>query len=310
MDRTQFKALTRRNDALALLHLTIRCLFHILLIGGANQLFEGRRDLLGALLLVPHFCMWSFLGWAGLGHELFHRTVFSNPGANTVMFRLCSILTWSNFGFFEISHPIHHRHTLGPEDVEVDPRGRMTGAQLMGALTFDAPGFVRRLRLLGLNAVGTIPGGAAIQTLVPAGSAERRRVRDGARWVLGSQVLMAAAFVAAGHPGWIVEICLAPFFCTFVNRTLAALQHHGLAPDAAAGDYRASTRTVRLDPVLTFFYAAMNFHLEHHHYPSVPYYNLPKLQRLMGDASDRDSGGGYLRALKVLVRNGYFDLPG
>ncbi len=42
-------------------------------------------------------------------------------------------------------------------------------------------------------------------------------------------------------------------------------------------DHRMSTRTVYMNPVFRFLYLNMNYHVEHHMFPSVPYYNLPAL---------------------------------
>ena len=52
-------------------------------------------------------------------------------------------------------------------------------------------------------------------------------------------------------------------------------QHLGLAEDVL--DHRLCTRTIYMNPVLRFLYLNMNYHLEHHMYPLVPYYELPKL---------------------------------
>ena len=58
-------------------------------------------------------------------------------------------------------------------------------------------------------------------------------------------------------------------------------QHAGLAEDVL--DHRLNTRTVYMNPVLRFLYLNMNYHLEHHMFPSVPYRNLPRLHALVRD---------------------------
>jgi nitrite reductase/ring-hydroxylating ferredoxin subunit len=52
-------------------------------------------------------------------------------------------------------------------------------------------------------------------------------------------------------------------------------QHAGLRVDVL--DHRLNTRTVYMNPVLRFLYLNMNYHLEHHLFPSVPYHALPAL---------------------------------
>ena len=52
-------------------------------------------------------------------------------------------------------------------------------------------------------------------------------------------------------------------------------QHAGLQEDVL--DHRLNTRTVYMNPIFRFLYSNMNYHLEHHLFPDVPYYSLPAL---------------------------------
>ncbi|MFM7870218.1 MAG: fatty acid desaturase, partial [Actinomycetota bacterium] len=56
-------------------------------------------------------------------------------------------------------------------------------------------------------------------------------------------------------------------------------QHAGLDEDTL--DHRQNTRTVLMNPIIRFLYSNMNYHLEHHMYPAVPYHRLPELHRLI-----------------------------
>ena len=49
----------------------------------------------------------------------------------------------------------------------------------------------------------------------------------------------------------------------------------GLAEDVL--DHRLNSRTVYMNPVLRFLYWNMNYHVEHHMFPMVPYHALPEL---------------------------------
>ena len=48
-------------------------------------------------------------------------------------------------------------------------------------------------------------------------------------------------------------------------------------------DHRLSTRSVRLNPVFSFIYWKMEYHIEHHMFPMIPSYNLPKLYEVIKD---------------------------
>ena len=46
-------------------------------------------------------------------------------------------------------------------------------------------------------------------------------------------------------------------------------------------DHRLNSRTVYMNPVFRFIYWNMNYHVEHHMFPMVPYHALPKLHELI-----------------------------
>ena len=59
------------------------------------------------------------------------------------------------------------------------------------------------------------------------------------------------------------------------------MQHGGLANNVK--DHRLSVRTVKLNPIFSFLYWHMEYHLEHHLFPMVPSYNLKKLHEVIKD---------------------------
>jgi fatty acid desaturase len=306
LDRETYQALLARRDGLAAVLLLARAAFHIVLLTLANLLFLRGHIIWAAVVLIPHFLTWSFLGWAGIGHELFHRSVFSARWLNLALFRLFSILTWNNYGYFEVTHPAHHRGTLKDGDLEANPQARLTALGTLALLTVDIGAIWRRLKVLVLNAIGVAPGGEAGKVF-PPGSDEFRQLRDGARAVLAGQALVIAACLLLGSPFLALAISLAPFCLTFPNRTLAALQHFNLSADETDGDYARSTRTVVLDPVVSFFYADMNYHLEHHHFPAVPHYNLRRVHQVFWQSGrSLHIERGYWNGVKLLAREGFF----
>jgi fatty acid desaturase len=306
LDREAYRRLTVKRDGLATLLLVARVAFHATLLAGANLLYGEGHILAAILLLIPHFTAWSFLGWAGIGHELFHRSVFSVRWLNLALFRLCSILTWNNYGYFEVTHPAHHRNPLGENDLEANPHARLTILGTLALLTIDVGAIRRRLRILVLNAVGAPPQGK-LAKLFPSDNRAFLQLRDGARAVLAGQALLIATCLAFGSPFLALAISLAPFCVTFPNRTLAALQHFNLSAAEKAGDYEGSTRTLVLDPISGFFYADMNFHLEHHQFPAIPHYNLRKLHEIFrSNGKHRHLELGYWNGIKLLAREGFF----
>ena len=63
--------------------------------------------------------------------------------------------------------------------------------------------------------------------------------------------------------------------------TLVLAQHSGLAEDIL--DYRLNTRTIRLNPVVSFLYMHMEYHTEHHIYPNIPFHSLAQFRSIIDD---------------------------
>ncbi len=53
------------------------------------------------------------------------------------------------------------------------------------------------------------------------------------------------------------------------------IQHGGLADDVT--DHRLNSRTAYMNPISRFIYSNMNYYVEHHMYPMVPYHALRAL---------------------------------
>ena len=78
-----------------------------------------------------------------------------------------------------------------------------------------------------------------------------------------------------------ILLLLLPKFFTFLNVIWGLTQHMGLKEDTK--DHRLSTRSVRLSLIPSFIYWKMEYHIEHHMFPMVPSYNLPKLYEEIKD---------------------------
>jgi fatty acid desaturase len=136
-------------------------------------------------------------------------------------------------------------------------------------------------------------------------AAERRRSAPGSllktRWpVIPAQLLIAAAIVTRW---WYYPVFwLAPLYVLMLmtHRMRQFCEHGQAAVPDTLGD---GQRLVTFRPGLLerFFLAPfhMSFHAEHHLWPSVPYFNLPRLGKLVegrGDIEIRRSYCGFVRA--------------
>ena len=74
-----------------------------------------------------------------------------------------------------------------------------------------------------------------------------------------------------------------------VHGILRMTQHGALA--TGIKDHRLTTRTMCLNPLLRFFYCNMNYHVEHHMFPMVPFHALKKLHESVVDQMPIPSKG-------------------
>lgn len=84
-------------------------------------------------------------------------------------------------------------------------------------------------------------------------------------------------------------VTLSPFIAQWLNMLVAFPQHAGLRPGVA--DFRLNSRTNDLGPILSFLYCNMQYHTEHHMYAAVPFYNLPKLRKVIAHDLPPSTGG-------------------
>jgi len=259
-----------------------------------------------------------FLGAAS--HELDHGTVFRTKALNRFFLRLFSLITWFNPHDYALSHTYHHRYTLHPDgDREVVlPQSAAVRAlfvlqmfciNLTGGLGSD--GLIFRVRDTVRTALGRpLDANAAAadgEPLTPAArewlaalyQAHPEERIKAVRWARKILLFHAAVIAAAVvFQLWLlpVFITLSRFIMNWWRCVVFLPMHCGLRDNVA--DFRKCTRSIRLDPLSSFMYWRMNWHLEHHMYAGVPCYNLRKLRRAI--AFDLPAAKGALGAFREL----------
>ena len=123
------------------------------------------------------------------------------------------------------------------------------------------------------HAMGRIDG--TTRELVP--KEDFRRLKWEARVFIAVLVGVIAWAIASGSIVPLLFVGLPSFYGAWLVVFFGITQHAGLREDVL--DHRLNTRTVYINPVFRFLYLNMNYHVEHHMFPTVPYYNLPALHR-------------------------------
>jgi fatty acid desaturase len=250
-----------------------------------------------------HCTFFGYFGGGAGGHELSHRNMFRSAWLNEFFIRFSGFLTGFNFYLFRASHTRHHHYTVHHDlDREVMLPADLKWYQWIWSTTLHPTGFFREIRMMAAN---LLPAGGKAnrkQWAVLGLSVDSPEYRAGLRWmrivVLG-QLALAILFVLSGNWILLIVVTFARFFANWHKGLTHIPQHFGMRPDVA--DWRQSTRTYLAGPIVQFFYWNMNYHVEHHMYAAVPFYNLPKLRKAIeGDLPEANYG--LLATWKELLR--------
>ncbi len=272
--RKKMKELMARRDGPALRDTAIWVALHIVFATGGVLLWGT---------------WWGVLFWFAYGviyggasdsrwHECGHGTAFRTRWMNDVVYHIASFQIMRNPVSWRWSHARHHTDTIivgrDPEIAWMHPV----------SLVLKALAFVgvrdtwESLKVLAVNALGRLS------------DPERDYITE-SQWprvIFWARVHMSiyavtflvAVFMALSGFGWQAVI---PFLLIGGPRIYGCwhwvmtglLQHGGLAEDVV--DHRLNSRTVYMNPVTRWLYWNMNYHVEHHMFPMVPYHTLPAL---------------------------------
>jgi fatty acid desaturase len=222
-----------------------------------------------------------------LAHDGKHRNLFAAKRTNDlVSVALLTAPLGVDFQGDRARHLEHHWR-LGEDD---DPDRDL----------YSADGKARRgaflLFLSGLNSLpffrASIAGGPAR----PLG--ERLASVLAARWpsIPAQALIFGALTLVFGWWGYFAFWIAPLYVLLFVPTRFRQFCEHGQprVPDEAADPERLVTFRPGLVERVLFAPMRMGFHAEHHLFPSVPYYRLPELARLLGDAPEIEVRPSYV----------------
>ncbi len=200
-----------------------------------------------------------------LAHESSHNLFTRKPAIDRLLGFICGLPVLFSVAGYRVVHPLHHKFLHSEEDPDDIENVSANPSLLRLAYLFVfLAGVYLYLVTVPLNALrkGT----------------PRERVRIIVEWI-------AMAFIAAAGwtllpyrwmlKGWVFPLLVAGQFAN-----LRGIAEHGLT---SGGNELTDTRTVTTHPALAFMMCNINYHLEHHLYPGIPWYNLPRLNVLLHD---------------------------
>ena len=204
-------------------------------------------------------------------HEAGHGTAFKTDWMNEALYEIASFMVFRQSVSWRWSHTRHHSDTVivGRDPEIASPRPP------------DLPGII-----LNLFAVKSIPAEFRRWMLHLVGrvdEAEKEYVPPSeygklfrVAWAWAAIYLVVIG-LAVYHQTWLplFFVGIPTLIGSYMVVVYGLTQHAGLAEDVL--DHRLNCRTVYMNRVHRFLYWNMNYHLEHHMFPLVPYHNLPAL---------------------------------
>ena len=197
-------------------------------------------------------------------HEGVHGTLSSRLWWNRALSIVCAQPVLQNYSAYKVLHLKHHHH-LGQEG-DPDHYANYTNwswlefAMHWGRLIIGYPVYIVAIPILGFR----------------QGTASARR------WIVFEVCLLG--FLIGGviwlvpwlwllH-GWLIPMLI---INTLVN--IRGMSQHTFLEHQS--DLVLGTRSILTNPVTAFFMCNENYHLEHHLYPAIPWYQLPQLHRAL-----------------------------
>lgn len=202
-----------------------------------------------------------------LQHDCGHGSGYRSERANLWVGRLLAWFIIMPFTTFSVAHRWHHR-SLGNPKQDPDDWFYAAGPLLLFVREWI---FVPRFILI---------------SLLRYGRAVRITVLLELLFNLAGWAVVAMLAYESGQLQAFVMILLVPLalLAFVINPISRGYEHYPLTlldeDDESRREIGASTVTVT-SPLWSFLWANITYHVEHHMYPAAPFYNLPKIHRLM-----------------------------
>jgi 1-acyl-sn-glycerol-3-phosphate acyltransferase len=260
---------------------------------------------LGAGTLVVRSPAWPIrlACYAAIGVAIHSLAILMHEAIHSTLFRRRRLDRWAGFLLgapalfsmtaYKVAHLVHHRHTrtgLDPDDfTNVSP------SRALRSLVFYA---------------WLVAGMLAYLVHVPLGALRLGRPRERVAVVL-EYALMALAYggvfwLASSLGRWdvVIHAWAIPLAVAIAFGNARSWAEHALTDP---GHPLTQTRTVTSNRLTSFLMCNLNYHLEHHLFPGVPWYNLPRVHDLLREEY-RAAGAfvhrSYLRYLCEAARVG------
>ena len=208
-------------------------------------------------------------------HESSHGTAFKTDWMNNALYELASFMVLRESVPFRWSHTRHHSDTIiVGRDPEITVQ-RPANLWIIFANFFNVMAVRLYVNNVFLHCTGRLT--VVERTYIP--ESEYGKVISRARIYAMIYAAVIAFSIYSGSILPLMYVGLSSFYGAWLMPVYFYTQHAGLAENVL--DHRLNCRTVYMNAINRYLYWNMNYHIEHHMFPLVPYHALPKLHELI-----------------------------
>ena len=210
-------------------------------------------------------------------HESGHGTAFKTDWMNNALYEIASFMVMREATVWRWSHNRHHSDTIivGRDPEIAVPRPADIPGMVMSF--FNLKVYPKYFRRIVMHSFGRMV--AEEKTFVP--ESEFPKVYWRARVYVAIYLFVIGLAVTTRSFLPLLLVGFTNVFGTWLLTTYGYTQHAGLAENVL--DHRLNSRTVYVNPIHRYLYWNMNYHVEHHMFPLVPYHALARLHAVVKD---------------------------
>jgi fatty acid desaturase len=266
VDRLVMRGLQGRDDRHGLVYFGAWVILQV--IFGALTLAAGLPAWLRVIAFVAFATVYCFS--ESFLHETHHRTAFRTSWLNGVVHYIAGMAAFKEPIRDRWLHAAHHTFTSYPD---LDPETASEPPPNLWLLVLDLVRFRYVYYWFGAILRNAVGPDVLTRRYVPP--TEHAKITWSARFLLFIYATVVAVSVLSGSWWPCIFIFGGRFIGAWMHAWITFGQHVALAQSVP--DWRLNTRTIYLNPVAQFLVWNMNFHVEHHMYPTVPFHHLPEL---------------------------------
>jgi fatty acid desaturase len=234
-------------------------------------------------------------------HECGHGTAFKTPWMNEVIYQMASFMSLRPATPWRWSHARHHTDTIivGRDPEIAQPRPPVWRIILMDFVRLYAG--PRDIKRMVMHCFGIMD--KEQMDYIPQTEFKKTFWESRIYILLFAAVIFLCLYTKSILPAMFV--ILPSFYGAFLVLVFGMTQHLGLKEDVL--DHRLNSRTVYMNPVFRYLYWNMNYHVEHHMFPMVPYHALPALhEEMKSDCPEprRSLWEAYREVISALLKQG------